>query len=171
MSGTTVNVDCAFLDEGTARRYADFISLAYRSLHKMLYRNRLPRVDIVVCDSRCPGMEGNLGAFNPDPNPTITVNLENILQSQGNPCEATAETLAHEMVHLYCYANDIEDCYLGGNLPAYHNERFRDAARARCIYCSKGEHGWNNTQLTKQAWRTIHANYPELSAIIERGEI
>lgn len=44
------------------------------------------------------------------------------------PSEYTAATMLHEMVHLYCRENDIEETCQNGR---YHNKRFKEECEAR----------------------------------------
>lgn len=53
-------------------------------------------------------------------------------------------TLLHEMVHQYCYENDIQDTSRGGT---YHNKRFRDEAEKRGLSISYDKRiGWSVTR-------------------------
>lgn len=59
------------------------------------------------------------------------------------PIEETLDTLLHEMVHLYCRENGIQEVSRNGR---YHNRRFKQEAERRgltCVPC--GASGWNTT--------------------------
>jgi len=57
------------------------------------------------------------------------------------PIEEIIDTLLHEMVHLYCQVNHIQDTSRGGT---YHNCRFKEEAEKRGLTCYKMEkYGWN----------------------------
>lgn len=57
------------------------------------------------------------------------------------PIEEIIDTMLHEMVHLYCQANHIQDTSRGGT---YHNCRFKEEAEKRGLSCYKTEaYGWN----------------------------
>lgn len=47
------------------------------------------------------------------------------------PIEDLTATMVHEMVHLYCIANKIQDTSRGGT---YHNKRFKDEAEKRHLH-------------------------------------
>ena len=47
------------------------------------------------------------------------------------PMDQTAATLCHEMVHLYCLVNGIQDTCQKGR---YHNKTFKNEAEARDLY-------------------------------------
>lgn len=49
-------------------------------------------------------------------------------ESLQRPVTAIIATLIHEMVHYYCYNNDIKDTSRGGT---YHNKRFKEEAEKR----------------------------------------
>lgn len=57
------------------------------------------------------------------------------------PIEEIIDTLLHEMVHLYCRENQIQDVSRGGT---YHNSKFKVEAEKRGLTCYKTEkYGWN----------------------------
>ena len=51
-----------------------------------------------------------------------------ITQKYLRPEKSIKEALLHEMIHYYCFENDIKDVSRGGT---YHNKRFRDEAEKR----------------------------------------
>lgn len=57
------------------------------------------------------------------------------------PIEETLDTMLHEMVHLYCRENGIQEVSRGGK---YHNGRFKAEAEKVGLTCFKTEkYGWN----------------------------
>ena len=53
--------------------------------------------------------------------------------------------LIHEMVHIYCFENNIEDTnYKTG----YHNIKFKLACEKNNLKCRKGDYGYNNVVVT-----------------------
>lgn len=64
--------------------------------------------------------------------------------SLNRPMLDTIETMAHEMVHLYCALSDIKDTSRSGT---YHNKRFKEAAEAHGLLVeeSNSKNGWNTT--------------------------
>ena len=65
------------------------------------------------------------------------------------PFEEVAETMLHEMVHLYNLQNGVKDTSRSGT---YHNEKFRAAAEAHGLTCEQdSKYGWCVTHLTDGA--------------------
>lgn len=68
--------------------------------------------------------------------------------------EEIIDTLLHEMVHLYCRENGIQEVSRGGK---YHNGKFKALAEKCGLICVKaGQYGWNtqgtgNDKLTEYA--------------------
>ncbi len=68
--------------------------------------------------------------------------------------EEVLDTLIHEMVHLYCRENGIQEVSRGGK---YHNGKFKALAEEKGLVCYKaGQYGWNtqgkgNDRLTEYA--------------------
>lgn len=62
------------------------------------------------------------------------------------PLECTVATLLHEMVHQYCFENDIKDTSRSGS---YHNKRFKAEGEKRNLMLeySRG-YGWSGTSPT-----------------------
>lgn len=57
--------------------------------------------------------------------------------------EEIIDTLLHEMVHLYCRENGIQEVSRGGK---YHNGKFKELAEKCGLLCVKaGQYGWNTT--------------------------
>ena len=57
-------------------------------------------------------------------------------------------TMVHEMVHLYCHENEIEDTSNGGR---YHNKRFKKEAEKRGLVIDKADIiGWSVTSPTTE---------------------
>lgn len=85
------------------------------------------------------------------------------------PIEETTATLLHEMVHLFCIANDIKDT--SRNF-AYHNARFKAEAEKRDLKISYDKRiGWSITEPTdallefviEQGWSDINMARQEWS--------
>ena len=57
------------------------------------------------------------------------------------PIEEIIDTLLHEMVHLYCRENEIQEVSRGGK---YHNGKFKAIAEQVGLVCVReGIYGWN----------------------------
>ena len=64
-----------------------------------------------------------------------------------------AETLLHEMVHLYNLMVDVQDTSRNGR---YHNRKYRDAAIAHGLDVEKDKtYGWTITTLSEPAWNWV----------------
>lgn len=79
--------------------------------------------------------------------------------------EEVLDTLIHEIVHLYCRENGIQEVSRGGK---YHNGKFKALAEEKGLICYKaGQYGWNtrghdndkllNTPLKKDGQRSESA--------------
>ena len=65
------------------------------------------------------------------------------------PFEQVAETLLHEMVHLFNLQENVQDTSRGGT---YHNKKYKDAAEAHGLTVEKDKkYGWNKTKLNADA--------------------
>lgn len=64
---------------------------------------------------------------------------------------AVMTTLLHEMVHLYCRENDIQEVSRGG---AYHNKTFKEIAEAHGleIVSNNAKIGWSESKLNSEAY-------------------
>ena len=64
------------------------------------------------------------------------------------PFENIAETLLHEMVHLYNLQIGVQDTSRGGT---YHNKKYKESAEAHGLTVEKTKSGWNKTALNAEA--------------------
>ena len=65
------------------------------------------------------------------------------------PIELVAETLLHEMVHLYNLQQKVQDTSRSGT---YHNKRYKEAAEKHGLNCDKdSKYGWTKTSLNDEA--------------------
>lgn len=72
--------------------------------------------------------------------------------------EEIIDTLLHEMVHLYCRENGIQEVSRGGK---YHNGKFKELAEGCGLVCIKnGQYGWNTLG---------HGNEKLIEYAIEKG--
>ena len=69
--------------------------------------------------------------------------------------------LLHEMVHLFCMMNGIQDCSRNGY---YHNTRFREIAEAHGLNCERDKtYGWALTKLTDATAAWLKEKYGSCS--------
>lgn len=74
----------------------------------------------------------------------------------------TLGTILHELVHAYCFANDIQDTSNGNR---YHNAKFRDKAEEFGLIIEKAETiGWSRTTVPEE---TVASYAAEVSALDE----
>jgi len=65
------------------------------------------------------------------------------------PFDQIAETLLHEMVHLYNLQEGVKDTSRGGT---YHNSKYKAAAEAHGLTVEKdAKYGWTKTSLNEEA--------------------
>lgn len=70
-----------------------------------------------------------------------TYELNITAESLNRNIEEIIDTLIHEMIHVYCRENDIQEVSRGGK---YHNGKFKELAEAKGLTCIKqGQYGWN----------------------------
>ena len=77
------------------------------------------------------------------------------------PIEEVIATLNHEMVHLYCMENNIQDTSRNG---AYHNKRFKAEAEKRGLIIEHDEKiGWSITKPSENMIEWIlEEEFPEI---------
>lgn len=69
------------------------------------------------------------------------------------PFEQVAETLLHEMVHLYNLQIEVQDTSRNGT---YHNKKFKEAAEQHGLIAeASGKYGFTNTKLNEEAEQFI----------------
>ena len=67
------------------------------------------------------------------------------------PFGQIAETMLHEMVHLYNLQNDVQDTSRAGK---YHNKKYKAAAEAHGLNVEKdSKYGWSRTELNAPSYR------------------
>lgn len=72
-----------------------------------------------------------------------TYELNIAAEAVSGPIEEIVDTLIHEMVHMYCRENGIQEVSRGGH---YHNGKFKELAEEKGLLCIKqGNAGWDTT--------------------------
>ena len=85
------------------------------------------------------------------------------------PLAEIAETLLHEMIHLFNLQKEIKDTSRGGT---YHNKRFKESGEQHGLVVEQGKSGWNKTSLTDEAYKWIVNEYPDEKGFgLYRGKI
>ena len=83
------------------------------------------------------------------------------------PSANTAATMCHEMVHLYCLVNEIQDTCQKGR---YHNKTFKAEAEARDLEIGYDRTvGYSHTAPTPKFERTLKDNNFTLEALFARA--
>ncbi|MCD7769538.1 MAG: SprT-like domain-containing protein [Oscillospiraceae bacterium] len=77
------------------------------------------------------------------------------------PIEETLDTILHEMVHLFCRENEIQETSRGGT---YHNKRFKFIAETHGLHCVPcGQYGWNTTPTDELIEYALSKGWSEIS--------
>ena len=123
----------------------------YNCLNKQYYDNELPDCFITVQSGKKKNSFGwfwkdvweNKNANNDENQPTKFHEINITADFLNRPIENICATLQHEMIHLYCFINDIQDT---SNNNIYHNKKFKAEAESRglIIDCEKTI-GWSVT--------------------------
>lgn len=125
----------------------------YNSLNADFFGGALP-VPIITVQSK-PGTWGHCSRAQIWQRKGETAYEMNIAaEAVGQELEKIMDTLLHEMVHLYCRENGIQEVSRGGT---YHNGKFKELAEKVGLVCVEaGKYGWNtqghgNDRLTEYA--------------------
>lgn len=125
----------------------------YNTLNWDFYGGRLP-TPIITVQSK-PGTYGHCSVskiWKRKDGDTYEMNIA--AETVDMEIEEIIDTLLHEMVHLYCRENGIQEVSRGGK---YHNNKFKELAEKTMLNCIKTEkYGWNtvghgNDKLTEYA--------------------
>lgn len=119
----------------------------YNALNEKYYGGNLPEVIITIQDSKGK----YYGWFASERWKSVNSSSNEIVheinispEHLSRPIENICATLNHEMVHLYCFLNDIEDTSNNGR---YHNKKFKKEAENRGLIITKANGiGWSNTE-------------------------
>jgi len=125
---------------------------AFNLFNEHFYNGALPQVIIAV---QAKGKTSAYGWFTPgkvwetkdDEKHEITITAEFLNRDY----EEIMRTLHHEMIHLYCHTNDIQDTSRGGT---YHNKKFKQESEDRGFYYEDDapdkKYGWSFSKLTPE---------------------
>lgn len=96
-------------------------------LNKLYFENALTRPVITVQSTpRAMGHCSTKQIWKSENEAMYEINIG--AEFLNKPKEVTADTMCHEMIHLYCRENDIAETSQNGR---YHNAKFKDEAEAR----------------------------------------
>lgn len=156
------NAAAATTEEATIRPMIAQLENLYTALNFKLYGGELPQVVITIqSDTTSCGAYGWATvqkAWYKDINFSAGMPTKEELEAatgyrEINLCaehmnrgfKAVAETLIHEMAHIYAKENGIKDTSRRGT---YHNEKYRDIAEAHGLVCTKTDkYGYSETAL------------------------
>ena len=118
----------------------------FNRLNKDIFENELP-CPIITIQSRGK-RKGVLGWFTTwkawDNGQGGRYEINIVAESLNRPYKEIAETMLHEMVHLFCEVNEIQDCSRGGT---YHNNKFKEVAEKHFLIVEKSsKYGWAHTK-------------------------
>lgn len=132
----------------------------YSNLNQDFFEGQLP-TPIITVQSK----PGTCGHFTPakvwrrtDDDSTYELNIA--AEVLDREIEETLDTMLHEMVHLYCRENDIQDTSRNGR---YHNGRFKIEAEKRGLECYQcGSAGWNTRPTDKLVEYALEKGWNEI---------
>lgn len=154
-------------------RAVGLLEKMYNEINKDLFENKLP-IPIITVQSR-PGTYGHCSVGKIwKRKETETYELNIAAEVLNENIEETLDTMIHEMIHLYCRENGIQEVSRNGT---YHNTRFKEEAEKRMLTCYKTDkYGYNtkpNDKLIEYAlskeWTEILINRNNGSLPIRTG--
>jgi hypothetical protein len=129
-----------------------FLEHAFEVLNEHYFQNRLPPVVITIQSS--PRTYGHISTqevwkSQESHQREIKLSAENL----SRPAENVLATLQHEMVHLFCMTEGIQDTSKNGR---YHNKAFREQAVGRGLDIQYAQYiGYSKTAPTKAFVETL----------------
>lgn len=144
----------------TMSKAAKFLETAFDTLNKQYFDSALPKVIITI--QSAPGCYGHFTTYDAWRAPSKNYKEINIsAETLNRPISNTIATLVHEMVHLYCHINGIQDTSRAGR---YHNAKFKEEAEKRGLQIDYDKTiGWSLTApkpelksfVNGQGWRKL----------------
>lgn len=131
----------------------------YRELNHDFWGDALP-LPIITVQSK-PGSWGHatthkVWTSKDEPRYELNISAECV----GRSIEQIVDTLLHEMVHIHCRENDIQEVSRGGS---YHNGTFKAIAESHGCYCIKTEkYGWNTEPDDRLIEYTLSKDWTEI---------
>lgn len=161
------------MSETSLKPVIDKLENLFSKFNEKFYNGELQTPIITVSPDTTKGAYGWCTAWkawsNKQPEQKKTVDLaamskedlENLKKDEGfyeinicaehlaRPFEQVAETLLHEMVHLYNLQIGVQDTSRGGT---YHNKKYKEAAEQHGLTVGKdAKYGWTVTTLNDEA--------------------
>ena len=132
----------------------------FNKMNADFFEGKLPTPIITVQSSpRSYGHSTNAKVWKKKDGETYELNIA--AEVLNYPIEETLDTIGHEMVHLYCRENDIQECSRGG---VYHNGKFKELAEKIGLECFKTEkYGWNTRPSDKMIQYALDNDWNEIT--------
>lgn len=136
------------------------LQAAFNAINRDFYNSELEKVIITCKESRKPGAVGTFCCGkewiqNGKERHELNISADYI---GTRSVEETITTLMHEMVHLYCCQNDIQDTSRSGT---YHNKRFKQVANNHGLDVAEAPKiGWSVTTPKPSTQQWIKDNIP-----------
>ncbi len=134
-------------------QYNAFLENSFQILNKVYFDSALPSVIITI--QSCKKAYGYITTRKIWKRATEQYYEINITAEYlARPIEEVLSTLLHEMVHLYCMVNNINDTSKNGT---YHNKRFKEEAEKRDLKIEYvNYYGYTKTSPTEKLIEVIH---------------
>lgn len=133
------------------QRSIQYLNKIFKALNEHYFKNELPTPMITIQST--PKAYGHFTPWdayrirNSDGTFSGAVEINIGAGTLDRPIENVTATLLHEMVHYFCFLNNIKDTSRGGQ---YHNSRFRKEAEARGLQIGYDPRiGWSITEPTE----------------------
>lgn len=147
----------------TVTKEIEKLERAFDRINEHYYQNQLPKVVIHYYPDRSKKAYGWITinkTWTDGKESTHEINISANFADRSK-YEVYA-TLMHEMVHLYCMENGIQDCSNNGY---YHNQNFKMVGEAHGLKLEKmGAYGWTTTTLNEEAKQFI-SSFDEIETI------
>ena len=134
------------------QRSINYLSKIFKALNEEYFNNELPTPIITIQSTPkayghfTPWEAYRIKAKDGTMSGAVEINIG--AGTMDRPIENVVSTLLHEMVHYYCYLNDIKDTSRGGQ---YHNKRFKTEAENRGLMIEYDPRiGWSITNPSEE---------------------
>jgi ribosomal protein S27AE len=145
------------MEKGSIRPMIENLEILFVALNNEYFNGELERPVITISPDSTKGSYGWCSSWRAwqegegDGEGYYEVNL--CAEHTARGFKALAETLLHELVHLYNLQKGIQDCSRGGT---YHNKKFKQMAETKGLMVEQSQNnGWAYTQLTPESNRFL----------------